>query len=343
MAPLDREALDAAVRDGVVTREQADTLWARAGAPSAAFAPAAQAKGDRRAVALVLLAGAIGAALLLEGWRRLGGGAALALSLTEGAALALAARGLLRRGLPAAAGVAAALAAAAVPLAVRAWLQAAGAPEGAEFPVDLDHLVASPAFAPAVAWIVAVVIALALTGAPVLAAALVAAVWIAALVAAPVAFGPGTTWTQRGLVSAGVGYVALFVGAVLDRRTRRDHSAWLYLAGLVVFWGGLISIRGGNTSIAVGILGNLVLVLAALALRRRIFAVFGAIGAAADIGHLVHATLDPRANAPVLVALGVALFLGVRAWHRHAAAWERALLASLPEWGRRLLPPWPRG
>jgi hypothetical protein len=32
----------------------------------------------------------------------------------------------------------------------------------------------------------------------------------------------------------------------------------------------------------------------------------------------------------------------VLVWARRAPAWERALSAALPDWGRRLLPPWPR-
>ena len=56
-------------------------------------------------------------------------------------------------------------------------------------------------------------------------------------------FGAAPTWDQRGILSAVVGWLALSAGVALDRRTLRDHAGWLYLAGLVAFWGGLTSMR----------------------------------------------------------------------------------------------------
>jgi hypothetical protein len=240
--------------------------------------------------------------------------------------------------------VAAALATCAAPLAVRAAQQAAGVTGVAQAPVDLDILLASPTFPAAAAWVVAVALALLATGAPFLSAVLVAAVWIAAMEAAPLAFGEAPTWGQRGIASAAVGYLALSAGVILDRRTRRDHAGWLYLAGLIAFWGGLLSVHpSGSLSVAVGALGNAALILAALALRRRIFAVFGAVGLARALGHVAEQLLDPSVFPLILAALGVGLAAGVVVYHRRAPAWERALSAALPGRWRRLLPPWPAG
>jgi hypothetical protein len=346
VSAIDREALDAAVRDGIVSSAQADALWARvAGAPGPAPAqPAVPAAREARAVGAVLLAGALGAAVLFELWQHHGAGAGLTLSVALGAALALAARARVSRGLPVAGSVAAALASVAAPIAVRAALQVAGVGETTETPIELDSLLTNPVFAPAAGWVLAAMVALLATGAPLLSAVLVAAVWTAAMAAAPLAFGAATSWTQRGLVSAAVGYLALSAGMVLDRRTQRDHAAWLYLAGLVAAWGGLASIRTcGSASLALGWLGNAALLLAAVALRRRVFAAFGAVGIAGAIGHAAAAALDPRAMPFVLAAIGAALLAGVVGYHRRARDWERALSAMLPEWGRRFLPPWPQG
>jgi hypothetical protein len=295
-------------------------------------------------VALVAVASALGLALLFVVWGRFGSGAGLALTLGEGAALALAAHRLAARALPAAASVAAALSTCAVPVAMRAAQQAAGVSEVVQAPVEIDLLLASPSFLAAAAWVVAAALAILATGAPLLSAVLVLAAWTAAMVAAPLAFGPAPTWGQRGIASAAVGYLALSAGLILDRRTRRNHAAWLYLSGLVAFWGGLASIpESGITANALGGLVNAALILAALALRRRIFAVFGAVGLARALGQLAEDLLDPRAYPAVLAALGVGLAAGVFVYHRRAPAWERALSAALPEWGRQLLPPWTVG
>jgi hypothetical protein len=295
-------------------------------------------------VTLVAVAGVLCLALLVVVRERFGGGAGLALALGEGAALVLAAHRLAARALPAAASVAAALATCAVPVAVRAVQQVAGVAGVAQAPADLDVLLVSPAFAAAAAWVLAAAIALLATGAPLLSAVLVAATWTAAMGAAPLAFGPAPSWGQRGIASAAVGYLALSAGVLLDRRTRRDHAAWLYLAGLIACWGGLTSIpESGSLSKSLGLLGNAALILAALALRRRIFAVVGAIGLARAVGQLAEDLLDPRAYTLVLAALGVGLAAGVVVYHRRAPAWERALFAALPEWGRGYLPPWTTG
>lgn len=141
-------------------------------------------------------------------------------------------------------------------------------------------------------------------------------------------------------LGAVAGLAALGVGVAVDGRTRRDLAFWLYLAGLAAFWGGLTAYhRDSASSVALGALVNAALVLVALLLRRRTFAVFGGVGLAGVAGHLAANGLVDEVLPAVYAAIGLAVAAGALAYHRFEAGWSRALVSRFPEGLRRLLPP----
>ncbi len=346
---LGRDDLDRAVEDGILSREQADALWTRGAGKARAtgtFAPAPPPAlaGSRATAALVgALAVAGGAAwLLVVAGELLGGPGSLAVALACGIAAAVAARALERRAL-AASGVLAAVAVVMAPAAVSGLARWLGFfPEG-EPPQTLSALAVSPAFVCATTAIVAALLALRAFGAPVLSAVLVGAGWFAVMLAAPLVFGPSPTWSQRALLSSLLGAVVLGAGVALDGHTRRDHACWLYLSGLVAFSGGLITFHA-ESLLSVLFAGgvNVALVGAAVALRRRVFAVFGAIGLADVLGHLAEATLANALLPFAVGAIGLGLAAAAVGYARLAPSLENALPALLPQPLRRLLPRAPR-
>src|SRR3989454_7883183 len=133
--------------------------------------------------------------------------------------------------------------------------------------------------------------------------------------------------------------ILLGVTYLLDRRTDQDYAFWLYLFGLVAFWGALTYDGVGSVTYC---LINLGLMLVAVLLQRKTFMVFGAIGVYSYLGHLAfdvfrNSLLFPAA----LTALGIAI-IAAGVWYRsREAAVEAALLRILPGAVRRTLPRYP--
>src|SRR5256886_8848931 len=133
---------------------------------------------------------------------------------------------------------------------------------------------------------------------------------------------------QKQLITLLFGATVLGVTYLLDRRTDQDYAFWLYLFGLVAFWGALTYDGVGSVTYC---LINLGLMLVAVLLQRKTFMVFGAIGVYSYLGHLAfdvfrNSLLFPAA----LTALGIAI-IAAGVWYRsREAAVEAALLRVLP-------------
>ncbi len=361
---IDRKDLDRAARDGLLTMAQAEALWAAIAARSTgaalpepvegrrstspgragiAVSSSRPARPFRAALALLVALAAAGNAawLLVLAFERLGGAGGFAVAAAYGLALLKAGSWVSRRSEGAAGGLLIAAAVAMVPVAVHGvehWLGFAGGTGGP--PETLAALVRSHTFPPAIAAVAAAALALRSFPFPLLSAVLVAAVWFVVIGCAPIIFGPDPTWGQRALLSALLGLVVLGAGVAVDGRTRRDHARWIYLAGLVAFWGGLTTYHAETgPSFAFGAAVNASLLVVSLLLGRRGFAIFGAVGLAAVLGHLAEVQLEDAAVPFAFAAIGLALVGGGIAWHRFEPSWSRALIARFPERLRILLPP----
>ena len=119
-------------------------------------------------------------------------------------------------------------------------------------------------------------------------------------------------------VSAGVGLLTMLVGYGLDRSLRaadetysEDFAFWCYLFGLMAFWGGLTSMNGDSElNRFVYLLINLALIGIAVYTKRRVFLVFGVIGAHIYLGHLAFRVFENSFLFPfVLAFLGLSVIL----------------------------------
>lgn len=100
---------------------------------------------------------------------------------------------------------------------------------------------------------------------------------------------------------------------------RQDYAFWLYLFGTLMFWGGL-SWRDSDSELgkALYCLINVVMVFAGAVIGRRVFTVLGALGVAGYLGYLSHRVFgDSLVFAFVLTLIGLGLVaLGIW-WQRH--------------------------
>lgn len=141
-------------------------------------------------------------------------------------------------------------------------------------------------------------------------------------------------WTFRKWFSIAFGAAMILLALLIDlrNRSRLDYSFWLYLFGLMTFWGGLTSL--GSNALAgklIYLVINLLLVLAGAVLGRRTFTVFGAIGLAVVLGDLSWRFFKNSWAFPIALTLfGLAIiFCGIW-WSRNEARLSAALRALLP-------------
>lgn len=119
-------------------------------------------------------------------------------------------------------------------------------------------------------------------------------------------------------------------GLVLQRRSERDYSLWLYLFGHFTFFGAFSAIALDHQ----GILGLLVyplvylgIVVMSVWLQRKVFLVFGAIGSYCWATYLVFDTFNGAAGISIgLAGIGVLIVLSGVAYRRSIEPWLQSRL-----------------
>jgi hypothetical protein len=148
-------------------------------------------------------------------------------------------------------------------------------------------------------------------------------------------------WELRKFVSLWFGIATVLLAFWVDVRSRAslDYAFWLYLFGVLAFWGGLSLMNSGSE------LGkflycmiNVAMVLIGALLGRRVFAVFGGIGIAMYLGHLSAKVFRDSLLFPfALTAIGLAVIWAGVLWQRREAAWSQRLRGVLPAPLRELI------
>jgi hypothetical protein len=337
--------LNEATTRGLLHEGQGNALWA--------FLAERQNDGPRFKAAHILyyLGGlvAIGAMTLFMtlGWERLSGAGLFGIALAYIVAAALGTEVLLRKKrLPLPAGITGALAVALVPLAIyglQRWLGwwADDAPRSYR---DYHLLIDWRWLMMELATLAAGVVALWRWRLPFLVMPLAVTLWYLSMDIVPVLFGgqPGAFFSDEGKrVSTvfGLAMVAVALWVDLRNRSERDFAFWLYVFGVITFWGGLTSMDSDSE------LGKFVyacinglLIATGAALSRRVFAVFGGLGVAIYLGHLSHTVFRDSLLFPLaLAAIGLGVMAAGVAWQRHEAAIGQRLRALLPPALRELV------
>jgi hypothetical protein len=350
---ITQEMLAQATRAGVLQPGQGDRLWAFL----ALLSPApevARAHEPRFKPAHILyyLGGlvALGAMTLFMNlaWEQLGPWALAGIAALYAFAAALGAEWLLKqKRLPLPAGLLAALAVALVPLAMYGLQQALGWwPDTEDGWAYRDYFgrIDGRWVLMETAALVAAVCALYRWRLPFAVLPLAMTLWFLSMDIVPLLLGGERAgiWSEEGRrISTAFG-AAMLLGALwVDLRTRhgQDFAFWLYVFGMLTFWGGLTSLPAGGELTRLGYaLLNLGLIAIGAALSRRVFAVFGALGVAIYLGHLSYTVFRDSLLFPLaLSAIGLGVMaLGVW-WQRHELALGARLRGLLPQPLRELV------
>jgi hypothetical protein len=120
------------------------------------------------------------------------------------------------------------------------------------------------------------------------------------------------TFEMRSWVSIGVGLLILAIGCAIEKESEGvDYAFWIYLAGLMSFWGGLTSLHSDSEfGKFIYFLINVGLIVVSLQLQRKTFAVFGVIGINFYLGHLAYSLFKDNPFFPLALALlGIMIIL----------------------------------
>jgi hypothetical protein len=160
--------------------------------------------------------------------------------------------------------------------------------------------------------------------------------WYMSLDLTPFLFSdPDLAWEHRKMVSLCFGLAMLVLALWVDLRASRekDYAFWLYLFGVLAFWGGL-SMMSSDTELGkfLYLCINLSMIVVGAMLSRRVFAVFGGLGTAGYLGYLAYEVFAGSILFPfVLTAIGLAvIWLGI-VWQRHEAGISARLRGLLPQ------------
>jgi hypothetical protein len=191
------------------------------------------------------------------------------------------------------------------------------------------------------ATIIAGLIALCFWRFPFLTAPIAYALWFMSMDLADRIVGHRLEWNEREIISTIFGAVMIFAAYVTDLRGKaNDFAFWIYLFGLMSFWGGL-SAMDSNSELGkfVYCLINIALIFCSLALRRRTFIVFGALGLFGYLSHLAYRVFENSLLFPVVLSfIGLAIiYLGLQ-YQRRRDQIERSFRARIAPYIRGFIP-----
>ena len=345
MVRIRRSDLEAAVRERILSPAQADRL---AIFLASARADAAGA-GEPRFIfvhVLYYLGGmiAIGAMSLFMtlGWNSLGGWGGFVTAILYGAlALALTHWFLERKQLAVPAGIMATLAVVMVPLAIFAAQMALGYWDASKPYRDYHVFVDGRWIVIELGTLAAGAVLLWRYRFPFMLMPIAVTLWYMSMDLVPFLFGDWLDWEIRKFISLWFGLAMVVLAFWVDVRSRRsrDYAFWLYLFGVLAFWGGLSLMESGSEWGKLAYCAiNVAMVLVGAVLGRRVFAVFGGLGIAWYLGYLSYRVFtDSLVFSLALSALGLSIiWLGVL-WQRRKAEWPARLRSRLPSAVRELI------
>lgn len=346
MRPLARRDLDLAVDAGIITAAQADALTTFLRAETAVTNPIAEAPRFNFVTVLYYLGGmiAIGAMSLFMtlGWNSLGGWGGCVTAVAYAAvALALTHYFLAVKAVPVPAGIMATVAVVMVPLSIFGAQVALGYWDEKTSYRDYHVLIDWR-------WVMMELGTLAAGAAlfwryrfPFMLMPIAVTLWYASMDLVPYLSGGNHSWELHKLVSVVFGGLMTLLAFWVDVRSRRsqDYAFWLYIFGVLTFWGGLSLMDSGNELARLGYCGiNLAMVLIGAVLNRRVFAVFGGLGIAGYLGYVSQRLFKDSLLFPFalsLIGLGI-IALGVL-WQQRELQWSTRLRQLLPVALRELL------
>jgi hypothetical protein len=339
---MNRTLLNQAVGKGILSEAQAVQLWDFISAQTA-DAPRFQASHILYYFGGLIAIGAMSLFMNL-GWERFGGWGIFSIALAYmGVGLALTRYFLnsLRLAIPA--GITAAFVVVLVPLAIYGLQHALGLwPVATDAYRDYHRVIDWRWMLMEFGTLAAGAIMLWKFRLPFLMMPIAITLWYMSMDIVPFVFGvEDAKWELRKLVSVYFGLLIIGLGFWIDIRSRfsKDFAYWLYVVGVVTFWGALSMMNSDselNKFIYFCI--NLAMIAIGAALNRRVFAIFGALGVAGYVGHLANSIFKDSILFPVaLTVIGLAVIYCGILWQRHEAAIGARLRSVLPAALRELV------
>ncbi len=148
-------------------------------------------------------------------------------------------------------------------------------------------------------------------------------------------------YVLRSQVSLWFGLVMTLIAFWVDIRSRKseDYAFWLYIFGVLTFWGGMTSQESHDElskfiycCINVGLVGI------GVVLVRRVFVVFGAMGCSIYLGHLSYEVFEDSLLFPVaLTGIGLGIVLLGIVWQKNEEKITGKVRRVLPTQLRELL------
>ncbi len=165
--------------------------------------------------------------------------------------------------------------------------------------------------------------------------------WYMSMDVASIIAGGTAPYLLAASVSLYFGLFMVLLAFLVDLRSRHsaDYAFWLYLFGVIAFWGGLTGQPSSNEwSRLVYFCINLLLIGIGVVLVRKVFVIFGGIGCCLYIGHIAFVVFENSVLFPIaLTVIGLAfVYLGTL-WQKHERDLTQKAQAFLPAAIRELL------
>jgi hypothetical protein len=146
--------------------------------------------------------------------------------------------------------------------------------------------------------------------------------------------GGDITWELRALVSMYSGILLIGLAFWVDIRShhKADYAFWLYVFGVIAFWGGLSSQNSDDElSKFIYLCINILMIGVGVLLVRRVLVIFGALGSCGYLGYLAFDVFQDSWLFPiVLTAIGLGIvFIGIL-WQKHEKAISQKSRLLLP-------------
>ena len=156
--------------------------------------------------------------------------------------------------------------------------------------------------------------------------------WFMSMDIAPILANGDFNWMLRKQVSIVFGLAMLGAALAVERRQQIDYAKWLYIFGVMTFWGGLSLLRSDSElSKFIYCLINVAMMFCGVLLDRKVFLVFGGVGFFGYLGYLSwrvfrHSTAFPFA----LTVLGLSLVYLGWIYHTKYDVIQRRVRALVP-------------
>ena len=158
--------------------------------------------------------------------------------------------------------------------------------------------------------------------------------WYMSMDIAAMLSGGDLNWEIRQQVSIYFGLIMLALAFWADLRSRysQDYAFWLYIFGVLAFWGGM-SMQNSDSELFKFLYFciNLLMIGTGVLLMRRVFVIFGALGSCFYLGHLAQDVFKDSWFFPIsLTAIGLMIiYLGIL-WQKHEHKIAMATRQYLP-------------